>query len=176
MLGKHNLGIWDRDSGDGEVTVLGPPRVDGWTWRTPRLPEGRTATMCPPSAVLPLWGVLPCPARSPLSALLVPLWMSSPAPQSLPFRATPMRSPTRSWPRGLQVLPLPGRAGTTCMGGPSNPRKGGLAAPRPLHHRARNHPTSSTSTAPQELAKARPGQQLGHVLAPEGDWRLSAVT
>lgn len=76
---------------------------------------GSRAALQPPSALLPPWGLLPSPAWPPLAAILVPPWMSSPAPRSLPFGATPVRSPTRSWRRGLQVLPLPAEAGTTCM-------------------------------------------------------------
>ena len=143
---------------------------------------GRAAPWLPPALLPPEVG-LPHLARSPPTALKGPTRTISPAPQQLPFvgvpaalplppflspgsKKSPRRSPRRPW----HVHLLPPGAGNTPLGGHGDPRRGGLAALRPLLQPRRGHPAGSTSRTPQALPKAGLGQQLGHTPALKVSW------
>ena len=98
------------------------------------------------------------------------------APQPLPFLRVPASlHPTRlqcteskkqhrrSRGRQCQVPPVPAVAGSAQAGRLGEPRRGGGLTPlRTLHLLPRGHPAGGARTSPQQLARTRPGLQLGH--------------
>jgi len=129
-------------------------------------------------------GGSPAPVQPPPAALTGRRQKSSPAPHQPPVLGVPAappllplpslrshKSPRRSQGRPCPGPPLPAGAGNSPRGCPGEPLRGGPAAMGALHRPTRGRSAGGRN----ELAKAGPGQQPGHLPAPRGTSRASGV-
>lgn len=101
--------------------------------------------------------------------------MRPPAPQPPVFGAAPTSCPKGIWGRGLQsILSQPGE-GPLAWGTLASPEERGSQLPGLFTAMQGTVGLVALGGHCQELAEARPGQQLEHVLVPSGAWNFSMV-